>query len=199
MGCALATQSARVPHSVARLSTNCVPPTTPAGLDGHRYRIALVAHDNMKLLMRKFIQVHFSMLNAFEFTGTGTTCSIIMAEGLACFKQLASGPLGGDQQLGALVTEGTVHAVFFFRDPLAAHVHDAGIQALGRICDCHQCYFATNYRTAAAVLKTMYDNAEESKSTGRRVSVDLPRDTGSLSEFVQHTYLETRNSYRTWT
>jgi len=150
------------------------------------YMVALIAHDMMKPLMRKFIQVHIEQLKKFQLTGTGTTCNIMRSEGLEPVGQVASGPLGGDQQIGAMIVEGKVHAVLFFRDPLTSHAHSEDIGALGRLCDCYQCYFATNYRSASACLEAMHAHLLS------RRSVIMPDGIADLANAVQSEYLATR-------
>ena len=68
---------------------------------------------------------------------------------------MASGPLGGDQEIGALVTQGKVSGIFFFKDPLSAHQHAADIEALTRICDVHNVPYATNAASGQALLVAM--------------------------------------------
>lgn len=150
------------------------------------YTVALIAHDNMKNLMRKFVKMHVDKLKKFELTGTGTTCKILRSEGLEPAGQFASGPLGGDQQVGAMIVEGQLQAVLFFRDPLTSHAHAEDIGALGRLCDCYQCYFATNFRSASACLEMMHG------SLHRQKSIALPDGINDLVTHVQSAYLATR-------
>ena len=72
--------------------------------------------------------------------------------GLVLGRKVASGPLGGDQAIGTLVSTDNVCGIIFFRDPLSAHPHHADIEALGRLCDVYQIPFATNPGTAEAIL-----------------------------------------------
>lgn len=151
--------------------------------------IALIAHDNMKKLMRKFVRAHIEMLRGFKLTGTGTTCAMLREEGLSPIGSTVSGPLGGDQQIGAMIVQGEVKAVFFFRDPLSAHPHTADIEALGRLLDCYQCYSATNYRSAAALLSVMHH-----RKLNRTASFEGPGGKNSLAAEVQQEYLATRTA-----
>jgi methylglyoxal synthase len=73
---------------------------------------------------------------------------------------LQSGPLGGDQQIGALVANGDVDAVIFLRDPLMAHPHEPDVSALLRVCDVHNVPLATNIASAEAVLHLMVEHPE---------------------------------------
>ncbi|HLT22824.1 MAG TPA: methylglyoxal synthase, partial [Bacteriovoracaceae bacterium] len=95
--------------------------------------IALIAHDNLKNTMVDWVLSNKNQLSQFDIWATGTTGKrIIEASGLNvhCLK---SGPLGGDQQIGAGIAEGKVDAVIFFWDPLAPHPHDVDVKALLRI------------------------------------------------------------------
>jgi methylglyoxal synthase len=71
------------------------------------------------------------------------------------YHKVTSGPLGGDQEIGALVAQDKVAAVFFFRDPLSAHPHDSDINALCRLCDVHNTLVATNRTTGNAMLYSL--------------------------------------------
>jgi methylglyoxal synthase len=73
---------------------------------------------------------------------------------------LQSGPLGGDQQIGALIGSGVVDAVIFLRDPLTAHPQEPDVSALLRICDVHNVPLATNLATAEAVLHVMAEQPQ---------------------------------------
>ena len=73
---------------------------------------------------------------------------------------MQSGPLGGDQQIGALISNGDVDAVIFLRDPLMAHPHEPDVSALLRVCDVHHIPLATNIASAEAVLHLMFEEPE---------------------------------------
>ncbi len=87
-----------------------------------------------------------------HLVGTGTTGTIIEHAGLSVDK-VSSGPLGGDAEIGALVTRGDVDCVIFFRDPLDKHPHDVDISMLMRLCDVHNVPLATNYKSAHIMIK----------------------------------------------
>ncbi|MGI6674166.1 MAG: methylglyoxal synthase [Limnochordia bacterium] len=115
-------------------------------------RIALIAHDQKKKAMIAFVQRHIAELRGNELYATGTTGRLIQeATGLEV-QRVLSGPLGGDQQIGALVASGEVDAVIFLRDPLTAQPHEPDITALLRVCDVHNIPLATNEATAELVM-----------------------------------------------
>ncbi len=111
-------------------------------------KIALIAHDNKKQIMLHFIKQNIENFKRHELYGTGTTGKMIADNtGLEvyCFK---SGPLGGDQQVGAKVSNGKIDMIFFFRDPLTAHPHEPDVTALLRLADIYEIPLATNVETA---------------------------------------------------
>lgn len=115
-------------------------------------RIGLVAHDDKKDDLCRWATHHKHKLGAHELWGTGTTGSRIMdATGLGV-TLLKSGPLGGDQQLGAMIAEGKLDVLIFFIDPLSAQPHDVDIKALTRLATLYDVPFANNKSTADAVL-----------------------------------------------
>ena len=73
---------------------------------------------------------------------------------------LNSGPLGGDAEIGAMVTRGEMDAVIFFRDPLDKHPHDVDISMLMRLCDVHEIPLATNYKSAHILPKYFNTKAQ---------------------------------------
>jgi len=102
--------------------------------------------------MIAFVQRHIAELRGNELYATGTTGRLIQeATGLEV-QRVLSGPLGGDQQIGALVASGEVDAVIFLRDPLTAQPHEPDITALLRVCDVHNIPLATNEATAELVM-----------------------------------------------
>lgn len=97
--------------------------------------IALIAHDAKKADIVAFAHKHRDMLSKFKLVATGTTGGRINeATGLEVERML-SGPIGGDQQIGAMVATGAVHLVVFLIDPLTAAPHDPDIQGLVRVCN----------------------------------------------------------------
>ncbi len=114
--------------------------------------IALIAHDEKKLDLITFAKDHRALLQQFQLIATGTTGGLLLAKAQLDVSPLLSGPLGGDQQIGAAVAEGRVLAVIFFRDPLTAQPHEPDVSALMRICDVHNVPLATNLAAAEATL-----------------------------------------------
>ena len=114
--------------------------------------IALIAHDNLKDDMIEWSKTHYVKLSTFELFATGTTGKRIEdVTGLAITKY-KSGPLGGDQQIGAGIAEGRIDAVVFFWDPLAPHPHDVDVKALLRIAAVYNIPMACNKATADLII-----------------------------------------------
>lgn len=115
-------------------------------------RIGLVAHDEKKDDMVAFARAHQARLAAFELYGTGTTGARIAEGTELSVTRLKSGPLGGDQQLGAMIAEGRLDALVFFIDPLSAMPHDVDVKALIRLATLYDIPFACNRSTAEVLL-----------------------------------------------
>lgn len=113
--------------------------------------IALIAHDGKKKALVEFVNHHRDWFSSFNLIGTGTTGGRIAEIGVEV-ECLASGPLGGDAQIAARITEGTVHAVIFFRDPMGKHPHEPDINMLLRQCDVHNIPLATNLASARLLV-----------------------------------------------
>ena len=114
--------------------------------------VALIAHDNKKQQMIDWALKNKEMLSKFTLCGTGTTSKRVEeATGLKV-KGYLSGPLGGDQQIGAKVAEGEIDIVIFFCDPLQAQPHDPDVKALLRIANVYDVAIATNPATADLVI-----------------------------------------------
>lgn len=110
--------------------------------------VALIAHDGKKDQIVAFCATHRDRLDRCKLLGTGTTSKRIReATGLPVHG-LLSGPLGGDQQIGAMVAEGRIDLVIFLRDPLTAQPHEPDIAALMRVCDVHNVPLATCVNSA---------------------------------------------------
>ena len=95
--------------------------------------IALIAHDNKKADMLSWVKENRERLSHHHLCGTGTTARIIAEETGLPVRAYNSGPLGGDQQIGARIAEGRIDCVIFFWDPLSAQPHDPDVKALLRI------------------------------------------------------------------
>ena len=119
--------------------------------------LALVAHNEMKRTLVDFVQSHVKKINMFPLVATGTTGGMLYKEAIVLTKKVKSGPLGGDQAIGQMISNDNICGVIFFRDPLSAHPHHADIEALGRLCDVYQIPLATNPTTAVAVLNYLTD------------------------------------------
>ena len=115
-------------------------------------KVALIAHDNKKQEMIEWALKNKEVLKKYQLCGTGTTAKrVAEATGLTV-KGYLSGPLGGDQQIGAKVAEGEIDVVVFFCDPLQAQPHDPDVKALLRIANVYNVAIATNPATADLVI-----------------------------------------------
>jgi methylglyoxal synthase len=116
--------------------------------------LALVAHDAKKPAMAEFVAAHEAALSRFDLYATGTTGARVMERcpGLSV-TLLKSGPLGGDQQVGAMIAEGRIQGLIFFVDPLSPHPHDVDVKALTRVALVYDIPMALNRATAEALIK----------------------------------------------
>ncbi len=114
--------------------------------------IALIAHDGKKKDLIAWCQEHRDTLNKHFLIGTGTTARMITEETGLPVKGYNSGPLGGDQQIGARIVEGKVDIVIFFSDPLTAAPHDPDVKALMRISQVYDVPFAPDKATADFII-----------------------------------------------
>jgi len=117
--------------------------------------IALIAHDNMKPELIEWCEQHKEILKKHFLCGTGTTARMITDRTGLPVKGYNSGPLGGDQQIGAKIVEGKVNFVIFFSDPLTAQPHDPDVKALLRIAQVYDIPIANN-RSSADFMITSY-------------------------------------------
>lgn len=116
-------------------------------------KLALIAHDKKKDELVAFAKKYQDILSNMELVATGTTGARIMeATGLNVFRY-KSGPLGGDQQIGALIPVHGIDMIIFFRDPLTAQPHEPDISALLRLCDVYKIPLATNEATAKMLIQ----------------------------------------------
>lgn len=117
--------------------------------------IALIAHDQKKEQMIQFCIAYEALLKEHKLYATGTTGKRIMENTKLQIERFMSGPLGGDQQIGALVATNSMDLVIFFRDPLTAQPHEPDIAALMRLCDVYGIPLATNIGTAEVMIRAL--------------------------------------------
>jgi len=121
-------------------------------------RIALIAHDELKDEMVAFTNAHADALASHELVTTGTTGSRIADETPLTVDPQASGPLGGDLQIGAMIADGDIGGVIFLRDPLTAQPHEPDISALLRVCDVKDIPVATNVASAELLVQGLIEH-----------------------------------------
>jgi methylglyoxal synthase len=115
-------------------------------------RLALIAHDNLKPALMDWARRHRSILAQCDLVATGTSgARVEEATGLPVVK-FKSGPLGGDQQIGARVAEGLVDLIVFFWDPMSPHPHDVDVKALLRIAALYNVPIACNPASADLMI-----------------------------------------------
>ena len=120
-----------------------------------KLNVALIAHDRMKDQMVNFCYAYEQILENYGLYATGTTGGRIEAGTNLKVNKLASGPLGGDQQIGSLIVTEAIDLVIFLRDPLTPQPHETDIQALIRLCDVHYVPIATNLASADIFVKAL--------------------------------------------
>ncbi|KRD72869.1 methylglyoxal synthase [Ensifer sp. ENS10] len=115
--------------------------------------IALIAHDQKKDDLAAFAKVHEAVLSQWRIVATGTTGGRVLdvCPGLD-ITRLKSGPLGGDQQIGAMIATGEVQLLIFFVDPLTAMPHDVDVKALMRLAIVYDIPMALNQATAERLI-----------------------------------------------
>lgn len=118
-------------------------------------KIALIAHDKKKNDIIELAKKYRDVLAGHELYATGTTGTLIMGETGLSIHRMKSGPLGGDQQIGAMLANGELHLIIFLRDPLTAQPHEPDVSALLRLCDVQSIPLATNVSSAEIMLESM--------------------------------------------
>jgi methylglyoxal synthase len=119
-----------------------------------RKRLALIAHDNCKLDLLDWARFNRGTLAHHELFATGTTGALLASDLGLTVARFLSGPLGGDQQIGAAIVEGRIDFVIFFWDPLEPHPHDVDVKALLRIAVVYNVPIACNRSTADFLLSS---------------------------------------------
>ena len=118
-------------------------------------KIALIAHDKKKGEIIEVAKRYREVLAEHELYATGTTGTMIMGETRLDIHRLKSGPLGGDQQIGAMLANGEIDMIIFLRDPLTAQPHEPDVSALLRLCDVQRIPLATNATSATIMLESL--------------------------------------------
>jgi len=118
-------------------------------------KIALIAHDRKKDEMVNFVIAYEHVFVKHELYATGTTGTRIMEQTNLKVHRFMSGPLGGDQQIGAMVAQNDMDLIIFLRDPLMAQPHEPDINALLRLCDVYGIPLATNIASGEILVKAL--------------------------------------------
>ncbi len=146
-------------------------------LQSTRKRIGLVAHDNKKPDLLAWARFNQRQLAAHELIATGTTGTLLEDElGVGVLK-LQSGPLGGDQQVGALIADGGIDLLIFFWDPLEPQPHDPDVKALLRVAVVWNIPVACNRATADFIISSPLMTSEYERQ--------LPDYQGYIDRFVE--------------
>jgi len=127
---------------------------------GVQKKIALIAHDGKKPELMQWCEDNKEILKQHSLCGTGTTAKMVTDRTGLIVKGYNSGPLGGDQQIGAKIVEGRVDFVIFFADPLTAQPHDPDVKALLRIAEVYDIPIANNKATADFMITSKLMNEE---------------------------------------
>jgi len=141
-----------------------------------RKTIGLVAHDNMKPDLIEWVVFNRRSLVVHDLVATGTTGTLLEEELGVGIRKLQSGPLGGDQQLGALIAQGEIDFLVFFWDPLEAQPHDPDVKALIRLAVVWNIPVACNRATADFLISSPLMTSDYERR--------LPNFTSYLDRFV---------------
>ncbi|ENM5728495.1 methylglyoxal synthase [Vibrio mimicus] len=146
---------------------------TTRTMAAHKH-VALVAHDNCKGELLRWVQENKEKLQRHFLYATGTTGHMLSKETGLAIKSMISGPMGGDQQLGALISEGKIDVLIFFWDPLNAVPHDPDVKALLRIASVWNIPVATNRASAKFLFTSAFMEQE--------VDIEIPDYQAYLAE-----------------
>ena len=122
---------------------------------GKKKNIALIAHDNKKADLIEWCEQNKDILTQHFLCGTGTTARMITDKTGLPVKGYNSGPLRGDQQIGAQIEHNEIDLVIFLRDPLAPKAHEPDVSNVMRLCDMHNIPLATNLASAELLIKSL--------------------------------------------
>jgi methylglyoxal synthase len=132
---------------------------------GIKKSIALVAHDNKKKDLLEWARFNRDTLSRHHLFGTGTTGGLLEKELNLPITQFKSGPIGGDQQIGAKISEGEIDFLIFFWDPLEPQPHDPDIKALLRLAVLYNIPTASNRATADFIISSPLMSQEYERAT----------------------------------
>ena len=126
--------------------------------------IALIAHDNKKADLVEWCKKNKTILEHHFLCGTGTSAKLVSDRTGLPVRGFNSGPLGGDQQIGARIVDGKIDIVIFFSDPLTAQPHDPDVKALLRIAQVYDIPIANNMATADFLITSPYMDSPYTRS-----------------------------------